>query len=388
MSQAVLTSRERVLRTLRHEPVDRVPIDLGSHMSTGISAFAYWHLREHLGLSTDHIWVPDLVQFLAYVDEDVRQRLHCDCVLLEPPWTRTTRWAPRGRYRFVVPAEFRPRPTAGAGWAVTRGEQTMRMPEGGYFFDGAWLSSWETCGPDETIALYAREAERIYQETPYATNFVGYSRGLGFGGYFGGIEHAISMKRDREAARQALLAQCDRQIAHFQRINRAFGQYLQLLSIGDDMGMQSGPLANPELIHDVCGPAYTRFCRFVHDHSDIKVFMHNCGSIRRLLPYICAWGVDVINPVQIASAGMVPEELVDQFGDRLVFWGGGCCTQTVLGTAPPQAVTEHVTGLVQTFGRKHGYVFNQVHNIMGDVPPANIVAMFDAAYAAGGGTGA
>jgi len=54
------------------------------------------------------------------------------------------------------------------------------MPEGGYFFDGAWLSNWEQQDEDATIALYAKEAERIYKETPYATNFVGYSRGGGF----------------------------------------------------------------------------------------------------------------------------------------------------------------------------------------------------------------
>ncbi len=86
MPHEVLTSRERVIRTLNRERVDRYPIDLGSHMSTGISAFAYRDLRRYLGLSVDSIWVPDLVQMLAYVDEDILQRFHIDCVLLEPRW--------------------------------------------------------------------------------------------------------------------------------------------------------------------------------------------------------------------------------------------------------------------------------------------------------------
>ena len=85
MRQETMTSRERVIRAMNHEPVDRVPIDLGSHMSTGISMFAYWRLREHLGLSTNHIRIPDMVQCLAYVDVDILERFHCDCILLEPP---------------------------------------------------------------------------------------------------------------------------------------------------------------------------------------------------------------------------------------------------------------------------------------------------------------
>jgi len=91
-----LTSRERVIRTLKRLPVDRYPIDLGSHMSTGISAFAYWNLLEKMGLPTDHIWVPDAVQMLAMVDELVRQRFHIDCILLEPPWAETERWKSMG----------------------------------------------------------------------------------------------------------------------------------------------------------------------------------------------------------------------------------------------------------------------------------------------------
>ena len=172
----------------------------------------------------------------------------------------------------------------------------------------------------------------------------------------------------------------DKTIEHFKKINSAFGNYIQLITLGDDMGMQSGPLASPEIINDVCGPAYTRFTQYVHDHSDIKIFMHNCGSIRKIMPYICDWGIDAINPVQIACEGMDPQELVDNYGDRIVFWGGGCCTQTVLGTASPQEVQEHVRNLVRIFRQKKGFVFNQVHNILGNVPPENIVAMFDAAW--------
>ncbi len=62
MNTETMTSRERVVRTLNHQPADRAPLDLGMHPSTGISAFAYHHLRRHLGLDTRAIRVPDVVQ--------------------------------------------------------------------------------------------------------------------------------------------------------------------------------------------------------------------------------------------------------------------------------------------------------------------------------------
>ena len=196
MPTETYTSRERVIRTLNRQPVDRYPIDLGSHMSTGISAFAYWNLRKYLGLSTDRIWLPDLVQMLAYVDEDVVTRFHLDCMLLETPWPVTRRWNPRGAFGYDVPAAFDVRQNPDGDWVVRQGEESMRMPAGGYFFDGGWISNWGGLDEEAWLACYAREAERIYKETPYATNFVGYSYGGGFGAFFGGIDEAIAMVDD------------------------------------------------------------------------------------------------------------------------------------------------------------------------------------------------
>ncbi|MDR0584977.1 MAG: methyltransferase, partial [Treponema sp.] len=87
-----LTSRERVYKALNHEEGDRYPIDLGMHFSTGISVFAYYNLREYLGLSTGAIQLADTVQMLARVDDDILERFHCDTVLLNPPFKRLKEW--------------------------------------------------------------------------------------------------------------------------------------------------------------------------------------------------------------------------------------------------------------------------------------------------------
>ena len=376
-----LTPRERVLRTLRREPVDRLPIDLGSHTSTGISAFAYWRLREHLGLSTEDIWIPDTVQCLAMVDEEIRRRFHVDCVLLEPRWPKTACWSPRAPFRFHLPAHMRPEPAPEGGWIVRQGERRMRMPAGGFFFDGDWIADWGEGSEDERIAVYAREAERIYKETPYATNFLGYSRGGGFSAFFGGLDHCVRMVEEPEAVMAENEQLLRDYTARAGKVIEALGRYVQLLAICDDMGMQNGPLCRPSVVEQCVAPYLKRFCDFVHRHSDLKIFLHSCGSIRAFLPMLADCGVDVLNPVQISAAEMDPAALKRDFGDRFVFWGGGCDTQKVLSFKTPAEVAAHVRGLTRTFKRGGGFVFNQVHNILGNVSPENIVAMFDAAYA-------
>jgi uroporphyrinogen decarboxylase len=97
------------------------------------------------------------------------------------------------------------------------------------------------------------------------------------------------------------------------------------------------------------------------------------------LPDLIEVGVQVINPVQTAAAGMDPAELKREFGRDLCFWGGGCETQSTLRLGTPEEVSAQVRERVRTFARGGGYVFNQVHNVLSDVPPENVVAMFRAA---------
>ena len=168
-----MTSRERVRCALNHEPVDRMPIDLGSHYSTGISAFAYWNLREHLGLSTDHIEIVDPNQFLARVDDDVLERFHCDVKILQPAWVETHRWQPRKPFEFTVPSTMRPVLDDEGGWIIDNGTQLGKayMPRGGFFFDGGW-PSFETRSTDEILEAVAIEAERLYKDSDYAAIYL------------------------------------------------------------------------------------------------------------------------------------------------------------------------------------------------------------------------
>ena len=159
------------------------------------------------------------------------------------------------------------------------------------------------------------------------------------------------------------------------------GEYIQGICLNSDLGSQAAPFCRPSVYAELCAPYVKRLCTFIHENSDCKVFLHCCGSIKPMIPILIDAGVDILNPVQISAQNMEPRQLKQEFGDKLTFWGGGCNTQEALWRGTPAQVAANVRELVSVFKPGSGFVFNQVHNIMGNVPPQNIVAMLDTAYA-------
>ena len=373
MNKETMTGRERVYKTIRHQPVDRMPIDLGCHFSTGISVVAYWNLCKYLGFDTDDIEMPDCVQCLARVSDAVAERFHIDTVLLNPPWPNPWRWTMREPYTFTVPETFTPRLRDDGAWIMESGEYRLEMPAGGFFFDGGW-PGFIRMSHEDNMKFYAQRAKQLYEETDRFTMYMGY------GAYFDGLDFACDMLTDPDGCKAYNEERLTSSINHFNDLNKSFGRYIGAVVVNSDLGMQTGPMCSPESYEDVCYPYLKRFCDHVHAESDLKVFLHSCGSIAKLLPLIVDAGVDILNPVQISAADMDARSLKSAFGDKVTFWGGGCDTQHVLWALPPEGVAEHVRGQVAALKPGGGFVFNMVHNIMGNVPPENIIAMLDTAY--------
>jgi uroporphyrinogen decarboxylase len=126
-------------------------------------------------------------------------------------------------------------------------------------------------------------------------------------------------------------------------------------------------------------PYHERMWKRAKELAPVKVMLHCCGGIRELLPDLIEAGLDTFNPVQITCRGMEASGLKADFGKDIAFWGGGCDTQEVLPRATPEEVRTHVKKQVQILRPGGGFIFQQVHNIQADIPPENIVAMFEAA---------
>ncbi len=161
-------------------------------------------------------------------------------------------------------------------------------------------------------------------------------------------------------------------------ISRPSVPYIDIIVFGDDLGMQNGPQMSRAMYREMFMPRHARMWKRAKELADVKVMLHCCGGIRPLLPDLIEAGLDAVNPVQITCAGMDAAALKADFGDRITFWGGGCDTRFVLSKATPEDIQQHVRRQVEILNRGGGFVFQQVHNVLADVPPENVIAMFDA----------
>lgn len=371
---------------------------------------AYARLRRFLDLPEKPIRVYDPVQQLAIVDEDVLQRFQVDTVELGRAFALEDRyWAdwclPDGT-PCLLPVWVHPE-RLDCEW-VLRSPKTGRviaqMPEGVWYFEQAyhpfleredldqleadfsecmWTAVASPPGPivsgPEGAKLLEDGAHQLRQQTDRAII-----------GLFGGNLLELGQWFYRNDQFFMLLAgEPDRAHAFLERLTeihlrnldvfaRAVGRYIDVILFGDDLGMQNGPQISPPMYREFFKPRQQRLWRRARELTGAKIMLHCCGGVRELLPDLIDAGLEAINPVQITCRGMEAIGLKRDFGQRLSFWGGGCDTREVLSQGTPAQVREHVKRLVDIWRPGGGYVFQQVHNILADVPSANVVAMFDA----------
>jgi uroporphyrinogen decarboxylase len=171
-------------------------------------------------------------------------------------------------------------------------------------------------------------------------------------------------------------------VANLEKFLGAVGPYIDVINFGDDLGMQTGPQMSPRMYREFFKPRHALMWKRAKELANVKVMLHCCGGVRELLPDLIEAGLDAINPVQISCAGMIAAELKKDFGKDLTFWGGGCDTQIVLSQATAEAVKTHTRDQVRIWSPGGGFVFQQVHNILANVPPQNVVAMYEGVRAA------
>lgn len=405
-----MTSRERVECALRHEEPDRVPVDLGAMRSTGIMALAYHRWKAHLGLRGGETRVYDVIQQLAQPEQAILDYVEADVIDLGQAFlTEPEEWQdfplPDGSAA-RIPAWIQLEPHDG-GWIYRASDGTVigRMPRGVIYLSQCYwpfaageedlerlpeamakviwaalpTAPWHRPTTPEYLSEVRQRARTLFETTDYAIMAPFGGNLLEWGQFLYGIENFLCELAAHPRKVERLL---DRLVeVHLETLDRilpALDGYVQILQMGDDLGSQTGAQISPAMYRRFFKPRHAEIYRRIKEKSRMAVFLHSCGSIEELLPDLIDIGVDIINPVQTSAARMDPVHLKREYGKDLVFWGGGCDTQRVLPRGTPAEIEAHVRDRIRIFGPGGGFVFATVHNIMANVPPENIVALYEA----------
>ena len=377
MGRAEMTSRERVLASLNHQEPDRVPIALGQAVGDGITLVAYRNLLRHLGMDERMAQLKDTRAQTAKVDEDVLRRFRVDFrgIGLGAP----DGWKDRWLDDHTIQDE----------WGVVR-----TRPQDSYYFDlcrsplaeeatlaAAERHSWpDPLDPGRYRGLKDR-ARRLHRETDYAVvldlNCAFFLRCCELRGW---ENFYMDLVADTEFAEALMDRYLEIRLAMAERALQEVGDSVDIVVVtSDDLGMTERTLISPALYRALIKPRQKRTFDFFKARTGAKRYYHTDGAIYPLIPDLIEIGVEVLNPVEVRAAGMEDtEKLKREFGNRLTFWGA-IDTHHVLPHGTPEEVREEVRRRIRDLGPGGGYVVSPVHNIQPDVPPENVVAMYEAA---------
>lgn len=404
----IMTSRERVIKSLNHSAPDRVPVDFGGHRSSGISIQAYKKLREYLGLPKSELYVYDVIQQLAVIEDDVLDIFGADVLQLGYEFYKMPdywqEWKLHDGTEVKIPKTVHIETTDLGDYIIMspRGNQSCIQKTDCLYFEQTSFPYYNNddekfedlendlkeimwmlveCPPAPyTIEEKGELAKQLRQTTDKAIY------GIFGGGLLEPGEQAFRM----DHFLMELISNPDRVESFFDKLFKMHmmklkdylekvGPYIDIIGFGDDLGMQTGPQISPRIFDEVFKPRYKKMWSLVKEKCPhIKICLHSCGSIYPLLPSLIEAGLDSFNPVQITCLNMEPEKLKKEFGSKISFWGGGCDTRWVLSQGSPKDIEEDVKHNIEAFAENGGFIFQQVHNILADVPPENIVAMFEA----------
>ena len=372
-----LTHRQRILKALAHQQPDRIPLDLGSTVVTGMACKAYDRLKEHLGLDFGETQVFERAAQVAVIDEAVLDLFQIDTRGVIPA-------LPENAPNIDLPEEF--------GyideWGLKR-----KMPPGSdtYFVYNAPLAGelslddvqrypWpDPADPGRTRGLGAK-IQALRARGDYAillslpANFIGTSMLLrGIEDWF--VDTALNPELAGAMMDQIL----DIQMEMCANILDAAGQDVDVVVNLDDLATQDRVLVSMPAYHKLLEPRLVRLYEFLRSRTNARLLHHTDGAVEPLLNSLIDMGIDAVNPLQVSAKGMSDvAALKSKYGPRLAFWGG-IDTQHILPFGSVTDVRNAVNTMNKTLNVAGGYVMTSVHNIQNDVAPQNILSLFETA---------
>lgn len=407
-----MNSRERVLATVNHREPDKVPVDFGATPSSGISAIAYSNLLKYLDKKHLPVQVYDVVQQLAQPDDEILELFHIDAIDIGRAFNQKPEyWQPtvlaNGDKAFY-PTWFNPVKNEKGEWIASKPADNplAKMPAGGTFFDqiffpwidgypstmdkldeamnqSMWaafsLSPWDKAGENGFWEMLRTQTLKLKNETDKAL-IIGVGCNLfEWGTFVRRMDNfMMDLYLEPENVEKFLDALMEKHMATLEKVCNAVGDVVDFIKFGDDLGGMNGPFMDPDTYRNIFKPRHKQLCDYTKKHSKAHTYLHSCGSVYQLIPDLIDAGFEVLNPVQTNATDMEPEKLKQEFGKEVTFWGGGLESVGTLNSGTPKKVRTQVLERLEIFSKGGGYVFNTVHNILPDIPPQNVVAMFNA----------
>lgn len=399
-----MNSRERLLLALNHKQPDRIPIDLGSSTVTGISAIAYNNLKRSLGINKP-TRIFDVVQQLANVDMEVIDLFGADALDINRVSAESGDWYDvelTDGSKAQFPGWYKPVKDRDGSWYTTDNEGTIlsRKASGAAFYDQVYFP-YEKGYPDNpddlnkalkkiswvvhshASNLNAGELRenliKLKESTGKALVMSGGVKLLELGFFIRRMDNFLmDLMTDEPKLSEMLDILVNMHMTGLEKKCSTLGDVVDVIRFGDDLGMTSGPLMDIDTFRKHFKPRYKILCDYVKQKTNMKIFMHSCGSVRQYIPDLIEVGIDILNPVQTNCYDMDPVSLKKEFGKDIVFWGGGVDTASVLNRATPEDVRKDVLKRCEIFGKEGGFVFAPIHNILSEVPPQNIMAAYNA----------
>lgn len=410
------TSRENFIKTINHKQPDKVVVDFGSTAVTGIHVLVVEKLRDYYGLEKRPVKVVEPYQMLGEIDSELIREMDIDVIGLfsaknmfgvtNDNWkVHKTLWG----QEVLFPGDFNyTYNNKGDILMYPEGDTSVppsgMMPKSGYFFDA--LNRQEPI--DESTLKVEDNLEEFghvtVQELDYWENQINSPEdnskvvvaslgGTALGdialvpainlknpkGIRGVEEWYISTLIREDFVKEIFDRQTDIAVENLKLFHSVIGNKIDVVfTCGTDFGTQNSTFCSPETYDRVWMPYYKKVNDWIHQNTNWKTFKHSCGAVEPFLNHFIESGFDIINPVQINASGMDPRKLKKDYGDRLIFWGGGVDTQGVFAFGTAAQVKEQVKSQCEILNNNGGFVFNTVHNIQANVPFENVVAMLDA----------
>lgn len=408
-------SKERVWNALNHRGGTPVPVDFGATTVTGIHCRIVEQLRKYYGLADKPVRIVDPFQMLGEVDEELQERIGVD---LAPLFGRKNMFGidesevheqvtPWGQKVLIAKGIDMTPDAEGDVYIYPEGDRSVSpsavMPEGCYFInaierqqpiDEALLSYQDNL---EEYALLNESDLAYWKQAAGKAAATGKAVVAGFGGTaLGdvafipamGLKHPKGIRSVAEWYMSTLIRpdfvhalfehQTDLAIRNYEMLWNTVGDQVDVVfTCGTDFGTQDSQFCSEEVFRELWLPYYKRLNDWIHTHTTWKIFKHSCGAVLPLIPAMIDSGFDILNPVQINAKDMDSKVLKEQFGDQLVFWGGGIDTQRVLAFGTKEEVRRQVMEQCEILGKDGGFVFNTVHNIQANVPVENVITMIE-----------